>query len=68
VCCKEVEEVRARLEEEEVDTCITDHPGFEPVVLNPHVLRAAYWTYRQRYGNMEHPQHRYMDLRRFYTV
>jgi hypothetical protein len=60
VCCKEVEEVRVRMQEEEVDTCATDHPGFEPVVLNQHVLRAAYWAYRQRYEDMDQPQERYI--------
>lgn len=30
--------------------CITDHPGFSPVCLNPWVLQASYYQYRQEYG------------------
>lgn len=28
-------------------TCITQHPGFSPVCLNIHVLRTAWFQYRQ---------------------
>ncbi|XP_063447183.1 uncharacterized protein LOC134726698 [Mytilus trossulus] len=35
--------------------CITDHPGFHPVCLDIHVLKVAYYQYRQQYG--EHPDH-----------
>ena len=31
-------------------TCITDHSGFNPVCLNKHTLRTAYYAYRQLYG------------------
>ncbi|XP_071810726.1 uncharacterized protein [Apostichopus japonicus] len=30
--------------------CITLHPGFEAVCLNPWVLQIAYYVYRQQYG------------------
>uniref|UniRef100_A0A8C1DJ89 P2X purinoreceptor 7 intracellular domain-containing protein n=1 Tax=Cyprinus carpio carpio TaxID=630221 RepID=A0A8C1DJ89_CYPCA len=33
--------------------CVTAHPGFEPVALNPYVLQAVYGTYVQLYGEME---------------
>ncbi|CAC5412781.1 unnamed protein product [Mytilus coruscus] len=35
---------------------ITDHPGFHPVCLDIHVLKVAYYLYRQQYG--EHPDHK----------
>uniref|UniRef100_A0A3Q3GDF4 P2X purinoreceptor 7 intracellular domain-containing protein n=1 Tax=Labrus bergylta TaxID=56723 RepID=A0A3Q3GDF4_9LABR len=35
--------------------CITAHPGFEPVALNPYVLQAVYGTYMQLYGEMQTP-------------
>ena len=30
--------------------CITQHPGFEGVCLNPWVLETAYYSYRQQYS------------------
>ncbi|XP_052075402.1 uncharacterized protein LOC127712835, partial [Mytilus californianus] len=47
---------------------ITDHPGFHPVCLDIHVLKVAYYQYRQQYG--EHPDHgnernRYTAYRQF---
>ena len=53
ICCHEVMEVTVRLEEEFPDKegkCITQHEGFDPVCLNPHTLRTAYFAYRQRYN------------------
>lgn len=35
--------------------CVTVHPGFEPVALNPYVLQAVYGTYIQLFGEMEEP-------------
>ena len=32
--------------------CVTDHEGFEAVCLNVWVMQAAYFTYRQRYGEL----------------
>uniref|UniRef100_A0A672GGW0 Uncharacterized protein n=1 Tax=Salarias fasciatus TaxID=181472 RepID=A0A672GGW0_SALFA len=36
-----------------VTTCITQHPGFEPVSLNPYVLQAAYAYERQIFGETQ---------------
>lgn len=33
--------------------CITAHPGFEPVALNPYVLQTVFGTYLQLFGEME---------------
>ena len=30
--------------------CITQHEGFQPVVLDVNVLQTAYFNYRQQYG------------------
>ena len=35
--------------------CITDHPGFSPVCLNPWVLQASHYQYRQEHGTMGLP-------------
>uniref|UniRef100_A0A3Q3GWM6 Uncharacterized protein n=1 Tax=Labrus bergylta TaxID=56723 RepID=A0A3Q3GWM6_9LABR len=40
VCCMEVAKVTVG-----VAACITAHPGFEPVALNPYMLQALYGTY-----------------------
>ncbi|XP_054770776.2 uncharacterized protein LOC129278654 [Lytechinus pictus] len=52
VCCKEIPEVVHKMDSfngGELD-CITNHPGFEGVCLNPWVLETAYFHYRQQYG------------------
>lgn len=53
ICCCEIDRISAKKEEggDEV-TCITDHVGFEPVCLNVWVLQAAYFTYRERFGEL----------------
>ncbi|XP_071828109.1 uncharacterized protein [Apostichopus japonicus] len=48
-CCREIEKVRNVMDEEGA-ACITLHPGFEAVCLNPWVLQTAYNVYRQQYG------------------
>ncbi|XP_067290072.1 P2X purinoceptor 7 isoform X2 [Pseudorasbora parva] len=48
VCCKDITQVDGV-------ACITDHPGFEPVALNPYVLQAVYGTFRQFFGEMTNP-------------
>ncbi|PIK43233.1 hypothetical protein BSL78_19924 [Apostichopus japonicus] len=48
-CCREIGKVRNVMDEEGA-TCITLHPGFEAVCLNPWVLQTAYYVYRQQYG------------------
>jgi hypothetical protein len=47
-CCQSIDETRA-MAAEEGTKCIVQHPGFEPVCLNPHVLRAAYNRFKERY-------------------
>ncbi|XP_013881450.1 P2X purinoceptor 7 [Austrofundulus limnaeus] len=52
VCCRETPKVMNRCEQVGVYTCITDHPGFQLVALNPYVLQAVYGTYVQLFGEM----------------
>ena len=49
VCCKEIPQMVNKITIEEVG-CITLHPGFQSVCLNQWVLEAAYYSYRQHYG------------------
>ncbi|XP_071831904.1 uncharacterized protein [Apostichopus japonicus] len=51
-CCREIEKVRNVMDEGA--TCITLHPGFEAVCLNPWVQQTAYYVYRQQYGGRAH--------------
>ena len=62
VCCAEIDEVAEKMQEgphEVTCTCITEHEGFEAVCLNEWVLQAAYFQYRQHYGDdaQEKPIH-----------
>ena len=50
LCCKEVDEVSAVMQEFPDISCVTDHPGFQPVCLDVNVLRTAYYSYRQHYN------------------
>uniref|UniRef100_A0A8C6U6S8 P2X purinoreceptor 7 intracellular domain-containing protein n=1 Tax=Neogobius melanostomus TaxID=47308 RepID=A0A8C6U6S8_9GOBI len=52
VCCRETPKVMHRCQQVGVNTCITEHPGFEAVALNPYVLQAVYGTYLQLFGEM----------------
>nr|XP_055054222.1 P2X purinoceptor 7-like [Misgurnus anguillicaudatus]XP_055062958.1 P2X purinoceptor 7-like [Misgurnus anguillicaudatus] len=52
VCCREIPKVVHRCDQIGGVGCITAHPGFEPVALNPYVLQAVYGTYVQLYGEM----------------
>ena len=49
--------------------CITSHPGFEPVCLNPWVLQVAWLCYRQTYENVYegpmHKKYRHIAYRQF---
>ena len=72
ICCHDIPEVLARMEEEfsEVEgKCITEHEGFDPVCLNPHTLRTAYFAYRQQYNvnrnDALHERYRYTGYRQF---
>uniref|UniRef100_A0A4W4FHQ1 Uncharacterized protein n=1 Tax=Electrophorus electricus TaxID=8005 RepID=A0A4W4FHQ1_ELEEL len=48
VCCSDYDQTRFAREEVNVP-CITMHPGFAVVCLDVHVLRTAYYAYRQDY-------------------
>ena len=52
MCCAEIDKIGEKMQEgpHEV-SCITLHEGFEAVCLNVWVLQAAYFQYRQHYGN-----------------
>ena len=52
VCCQVIVELQQKCTDENVH-CITDHPGFEPVCLNEHVLQTAYHQYRCQYKPLE---------------
>ena len=52
VCSAEIDELSEKMQEGPCEvTCITEHEGFEAVCLNVWVLQAAYFEYRQRYGD-----------------
>ncbi|KAG1696945.1 hypothetical protein GQR58_006144 [Nymphon striatum] len=54
ICCREIVEVNNKLIEYAPPiNCITDHPGFLSVCLDPYVLEAAYKAYKQNYGDMK---------------
>ncbi|XP_076090326.1 uncharacterized protein LOC143062546 [Mytilus galloprovincialis] len=68
VCCCEVSKIDDVKNEHTDTACITDNPGFHPLCLDTHVLKVAYYQYRQQYG--EHPYHgnernRYTEYRQF---
>jgi len=75
VCCKEVDRVKAlnleavqMREVQQEPACITLHPGFKAVCLNSHVLRTAWYQYRQQYGSKaydgpEHKKNRHIAYR-----
>ena len=50
ICCNEILKIRSKIKENENIKCITQHPGFEGVCLNPWVLETAYYSYRQQYS------------------
>lgn len=59
-CCCEIEKVVRKVESfnesaGERISCITGHPGFATVCLDPYVLETAYYQYRQQYGDLEMP-------------
>ncbi len=62
LCCCEVEKVWRKVDKFVNDhrisvECITDHPGFEGVCLNPWVLETVYGYYKQDYGGVEAEPH-----------
>ena len=63
ICCGEVDRVMNKMEEEELEGCITTHPGFQTVCLDRFVLQTAYFQYREQYGNMAQNQvHEYVYI------
>ncbi|XP_064614118.1 uncharacterized protein LOC135477844 [Liolophura sinensis] len=55
IYCQEISRVVDRIElapGDEKPKCITEHPGFQSVVLDTDVLETAYYVYRQQYGPM----------------
>ena len=57
VCCRELMQTR-NMSDEESAGCIINHPGFEAVCLNPHVLRASYNAYRLHHGALPDDENR----------
>ena len=56
MCCREIECIIQRLEEDNIATqCIILHPDYSSVCLNVWVLQAAYFNYRQHYGTRHVP-------------
>ena len=54
VCCREIQECIYKLEELDLDAsvvCITQHPGFNSVCLDPWVLETATNAVCQSYGS-----------------
>lgn len=52
-CCRELEAVARVMEDQGVETCIIDHPGFQSVCLDEWVLNVAYYAFRQQHGEMQ---------------
>ncbi|KAL3854917.1 hypothetical protein ACJMK2_014152 [Sinanodonta woodiana] len=66
-CCQEISKAKIT-GFNEVLQCITDHPGFLSVCLDPYVLETAYYQYRQQYDqHMEdsNERRRYVAYRQF---
>lgn len=64
VCCREVTEVVAKGNED----CITRHPYFPSICLNPGVLEAAYYAFRELDMQIEgelHKKYRFVAYRLF---
>ena len=65
-CCREIEQVKSKLNEAvtcgectEEPTCITQHPGFQPVCINRWVLQTAWFQYKQQYKDpYDGPEHK----------
>ena len=61
VCCQEIDAISNKIcsftPESDIEStpihCITEHEGFEAVCLNPWVLQAGFYSYRQHYGTRD---------------
>ncbi|CAK8696781.1 unnamed protein product [Clavelina lepadiformis] len=70
VCCDDIPEVKAKLYmADSTLNCITEHPGFASVCLNPWVLQVAYYHHKQESNEaivMEvHEKYRYIAYCQF---
>ncbi|XP_031176377.1 P2X purinoceptor 7-like [Sander lucioperca] len=70
VCCREIPQVRRRCDElPDPPQCMVDHPGLEPVCLNPYSLQNALNIYRADYGPLRlrvmTNRYRYLAYRSF---
>jgi len=49
--------------------CITNHPGFQAICLNPFVLQVAWLSYKQHYANAyegpDHKKYRHIAYRQY---
>lgn len=60
-CCHEYPQLRTIISGSETPiSCITQHPGFEGGCLNVWALLIAHNAYRQQYGAVKHPLHKYV--------
>lgn len=66
VCCREIEEYRALLENLPEDiTCLTRRPGFQSVCLDPYVLEVAYLAFKQEHGPLQATKPEYVSIKAF---
>lgn len=75
VCCQEIPEICHRMEEgitllkmKNGMECITNHPGFNAVCLDPFSLQVAWLSYKQQYGGNQfegpiHAKYRHIAYR-----
>lgn len=65
VCCQETH-IQNKIIEFNEDggdiSCITQHPGFQPVCLDRYVLETAYYQYRQQYDELELSENEWVKL------
>ncbi|XP_041916074.1 P2X purinoceptor 7-like isoform X1 [Alosa sapidissima] len=55
VCCREITKVVRRMSQVPIPImCMTEHPGLEPVCLNPYSLQNIYNIYKYDYGPVRH--------------
>ncbi|XP_062395778.1 P2X purinoceptor 7-like [Sardina pilchardus] len=55
ICCREIAKVLRRMGQVPVPMiCMTEHPGLEPVCLNPYSLQNVYNIYKYDFGPVRH--------------
>ncbi|XDV48452.1 hypothetical protein PO909_017859 [Leuciscus waleckii] len=70
ICCLEIPQIVTRINQvPDIITCMTHHPGFEPVCLNVYSLQNALNVYRADYGALRlrgiEPRYRHLAYRTF---